>query len=71
MNARTYLVISSVIFGIVAILHFIRVMNGWDFQLGPWSLPMWVSWGGTVGPAVLCLWALRLASRRNNVRSSG
>ena len=65
MNARVYLVVSGVVFGIVAILHLVRVMNSWAFQLGPWSIPMWVSWLGTFGPAVLCLWALRLASRPN------
>jgi hypothetical protein len=65
MNARAYPVISGVIFGVVAILHLIRVVNGWAFQLGPWSLPMWISWLGTIGPAVLCVWAIRLASRWN------
>jgi len=63
MNARTYLMISGVIFGLVAILHLIRVINGWAFLVGSWSVPMWASWLGTAVPAVLCLWAFRLASR--------
>ena len=56
------LIISGTIFGIVAILHLLRVANSWALVLGPWSAPMWVSWLGTLVPAVLCVWALRLAS---------
>ena len=63
MNSRAYLVISGTIFGIVAILHLLRVVNGWAVVVGPWSAPMWISWLGTLLPAVLCVWALRLASR--------
>jgi len=63
MNSRTYLVISGTVFGIVAVLHLLRVVNGWAMVLGPWSVPIWVSWLGTLVPAVLCVWAFRLASR--------
>ena len=61
MRPRAYLVISGTIFGTVAILHLLRVVNSWALVLGPWSAPMWVSWLGTLVPAVLCVWALRLA----------
>ena len=60
---RAYLLISGVIFGLVAMLHLVRVVNGWQFEVGPWSLPMWPSWLGAVLPAVLCGWAFRLGSR--------
>ena len=62
MSPRAYLIISGTIFGIVAILHSLRVVNSWALVLGPWSAPMWVSWLGTLVPAVLCVWALRFAS---------
>lgn len=63
MKGRPYLVVSGVIFGVVAVLHLLRVVNDWEFVLGPWSLPMWFSWFGMVGPTILCVWALRLLSR--------
>ncbi len=63
MSSRTYLVISGTVFGIVAVLHLLRVVNGWAVVVGSWSAPMWVSWLGTLVPAVLCVWAFRLASR--------
>lgn len=64
MNSRAYLAISGLLFGIVAALHLLRVVNGWAVEIGPWSAPMAVSWLGTIFPAVLCVWALRLVSRK-------
>jgi len=63
MNSRAYLVISGIIFGIVAVFHLLRVIKGWPLALGPWSVPMYVSWLGAIGPAILCTWAARQAMR--------
>ena len=63
MNSRTYLAVSGTVFGIVAVLHLLRVVNGWAVVVGPWSAPMGVSWLGTIFPAVLGVWAFWLASR--------
>jgi len=62
-SARRYLLISGVIFGVVAVLHLLRVVNGWPFQVGPWAVPMCPSWLGVLVPGVLCGWAFRLARR--------
>ena len=62
MSSRTYLFISGTVFGVISLLHLLRVINGWDLVLGPWATPMWVSWGGTLVPGFLCIWAFRLAS---------
>ena len=63
MNTRVYLAVSGTVFGLVAVLHLLRVINGWSVVVGPWSAPLMVSWLGTIFPAVLCAWAFRLASR--------
>ena len=63
MNARGYLVVSGSVFGLVAVLHLLRVINGWEVVVGPWSAPMAVSWLGAIFPAVLSVWAFRLATR--------
>jgi undecaprenyl pyrophosphate phosphatase UppP len=63
MNTRLYLFITGIIFGIVAVLHLLRVVNQWDFQLGPWLFPMWVSWLGALVPALLSVWAFYMVSR--------
>lgn len=62
-GTRLYLLISGGIFGVVALLHLLRLIAAWPVQLGPWSVPMWVSWVGLVVPAILCIWAIRLATR--------
>jgi hypothetical protein len=62
MKTRAYLLISGVIFGLVAALHLIRLVNQWTFEMGPWSIPMWMSWLGTIVPAALCGWAFHLLS---------
>lgn len=62
MNTRGYLAVSGTLFGLVAVLHLLRVINGWSVVVGPWSAPMAVSWLGTIIPTVLCVWAIRLAS---------
>lgn len=63
MTTRAYLIVSGAIFGLVAALHLLRVVNDWVFELGPWSVPMSFSWLGTLLPALLCAWAFRAASR--------
>jgi hypothetical protein len=63
MKTRLYLMISGSIFGIVAVLHLLRLMNHWPFQLGPWALPLLASWFALVVSAGLCGWAFRLSSR--------
>ncbi len=63
-NARTYDVISAVIFGLVAVIHLLRAVNGWNFEVGPVSVPVWASWLGFAVTASLCAWAIRLVSAR-------
>ena len=64
VNARTYVVISGVIFGLVAVIHLLRAVNGWTFELGPVSVPVGASWVGFVVIAALCAWAIRLVSAK-------
>ena len=63
-NARTYVVISAVIFGLVAVIHLLRAVNGWNFEVGPVSVPVGASWLGFAVTASLCAWAIRLVSAR-------
>jgi len=63
MNCRTYLCISGTIFGVVGALHVLRLVNGWPFQVGPWMLPVALSWVAVAAAAGLCLWAFRLSAR--------
>ena len=53
---KAYLAISIVIFGLVALGHLARVLQGWQAKLGPYDIPMYVSWGGLVGAGILAIW---------------
>ena len=64
MSSRAYAAVSGTVFGLVGALHLMRVVNGWVVEVGPWSVPMIVSWLGTIVPAALCSWAFRLVSRK-------
>jgi hypothetical protein len=52
----TYAMVSALIFAIVAIGHAIRLVNRWTVQLGPYSVPMSVSWIGLVAAALISIW---------------
>ena len=60
---RGYLYFSGLIFGAVAALHLVRVLRGWPMEIGPYDVPMEVSWVGAAVPGALCVWAFWLARR--------
>lgn len=63
MNQKRYFLVSGTIFGLVALLHCIRAINQWPFELGLWMVPVWISWLGFVAAGALSVWAFRFASR--------
>jgi hypothetical protein len=63
MIGKGYLVISGIVFCLVAILHLFRVLFHVPIQIGAWAAPFWMSWGGFIGAGILCIWAFRLRSK--------
>ena len=63
MASRAYFTVSALIFGLVAILHLLRSLNRWVFQIGPLILPPWLSWIGMIFAVALSVWGFRLARR--------
>ncbi len=59
---QIYLVVSAIIFGLVAIIHLVRALNNWAFIVGPVSIPISASWVGFIITAAFCLWAVRLVT---------
>lgn len=43
MTVRTYALLSSVIFLLVAVLQLVRLVLQWDVMIGGWHLPLWAS----------------------------
>ena len=58
--------VSSVVFGLVCLMHLLRVVLGVSVVAGSYAVPMWMSVCGVVGAGVLCIanaWAARRAGR--------
>jgi hypothetical protein len=57
MNSKScWLRIAGTIFGIVAIIHLLRIVTGVPVLIGGWLLPLWVNWLGLGVTGFLCLW---------------
>jgi len=48
LHQKTFFYFVGTVFGIVSILHLLRLIFGIDVTLGSWMLPIWMSWLGTV-----------------------
>ncbi|MDP3702885.1 MAG: hypothetical protein Q8R78_00630 [Candidatus Omnitrophota bacterium] len=44
MNQKTFVLTAGVVFSLVALLHALRLLLGWDAVIGGWHVPMWLSW---------------------------
>ncbi len=63
MTERTFSTTAAAIFGVVAVLHLIRILLGWSIVIDGWTVPMWVSWVGLVITGGLSYYGAKLAIR--------
>lgn len=61
MNQKTFSTVVGVIFSVIAILHLLRVVLGWNAVIGTFSVPMWLSWVAAVVAGFLAYSAFKLA----------
>jgi hypothetical protein len=54
-----YTLVSGVIFGAVALLQLTRALAGWAVQIGPWNVPVWLSWVLAAVAGSLSAWGFR------------
>ena len=65
MKQKTFLLVTAIIFSLVALFHVARVVFGWAAVIGGWSVPMWLSWIAVAVAAALAYFGFRF------FRSSG
>ena len=63
MSEKTFAAIAAAIFGLVALLHLLRLVMGWSIVIEAWTVPMWLSWVGLVVAGALSYFGARLARR--------
>lgn len=61
MDRKTFSTVAGVIFAVVAVLHLLRAVLGWQVVIGGFTVPMWFSWAAIVGAAFLAYSAFKLA----------
>lgn len=59
-----YLIISATAFAVVALAHVVRALEQWSIVIGPWTVPIALSWIAAVATAGLSGWAFSLLSGR-------
>ena len=60
---RTYIQITGAVFGVMALVHVVRLILNWPAQVGGWMVPIWISWVAILVAGALCAWAFRLVGR--------
>jgi len=65
MNSPTTgLRVASIIFGIFAIGHLLRLIKHAQVTVGTHTIPMGLSWVALIVAAILCIWLWRLSTLR-------
>lgn len=59
MSNNKYVAVSGAVFGVVAALQVVRLLNQWPMRVGTLDIPVWASWIGLAVAAGLCAWAFR------------
>ena len=62
MGSR-YVVVSGVIFGLIALAQLLRALNQVPAHVGDTEIPVWVSWIAVAIAGSMCTWAF--TSRRS------
>jgi hypothetical protein len=63
MSLKTFTLLASIIFAIVALTHLLRVFMGWPIIIDNWTVPMWLSWIALVVAGGLSYFGFSLVPR--------
>ena len=48
MNRKTYVTLTATLFVVVALMHLLRIIFGWQAEISGLNIPFWVSWLGVL-----------------------
>jgi hypothetical protein len=61
MTPRIFFLIAAAVFLLIALLHAVRLLQGWQVTIGGAVVPIWVSWIGLAIAAFLAYEGFRLS----------
>ena len=61
MTHRTFSLVAAVLFFLIALLHAIRLLRGWQVTFEGAVVPIWISWIGLAVAAFLAYQGFRLS----------
>ena len=59
LNRKPYMTVTAALFLVVAIAHLLRIIFGWQVEIGRLSIPFWVSWLAVLVAAGLAYFGFR------------
>ena len=69
MNVRNYVIVSSVLFALVAVVHLVRIVGQWAIVIDGWAVPMWVSFVGLAITGLLSFLGFRALQQMHRMLS--
>ena len=57
--SKNYIVVSGLVFGVIALAQASRALMQVPIQIGAFEAPVWASWVAAVVAGSLCVWAFR------------
>ena len=63
MKMRAYLLLTTVLFTLIAVIHLMRFAFGWTAVVGTWTVPLSVSLVAVILCALLAIWGVNLLRR--------
>jgi hypothetical protein len=64
MKTKPYLIVSALIFTMVALVHLMRLAQGWPVMMGSLSVPFWISAIAFLISGGVAIWGFSLVRRK-------
>jgi len=65
MTQAAFLLVTSSLFALMALLHTLRLVYGWNVTIGGWTIPVWVSAVGFLIAGYLALQGFLLKRKQS------
>lgn len=64
MTSRVFSLITATLFSLIALLHVLRLLLGWQVTIGDVVAPLWVSWIGLAIAGYLAYQGVKVSRAR-------